>query len=124
MVGTLHGGASACGASALSDEYGKFSYSWNPVSSDSSTQLKYWLDPSNSGAQFINGYDPSGGVAVQVDPSIGDLNGASGVFCGADVTATFTLSNSGVVPLNSVTINYGFDGNNNLLYNWIGTVAF
>ena len=123
IVGQLHGGASACGASALSDEYGKFSYSWNPVSSDSSTQLKYWLDPSNSGAQFINGYDPSGGVAVQVDPSIGDLNGASGVFCGADVTVTFTLSNSGAVPLNSATINYGFDGNNNLSYNWIGTLT-
>jgi hypothetical protein len=123
IVGQLHGGASACGASALSDEYGKFSYSWNPVSSDSSTQLKYWLDPSNSGAQFINGYDPSGGVAVQVDPSIGELSGVSGLFCGAEVTATFTLSNSGAVLLNSATINYGFDGNNNLSYNWNGTLA-
>jgi hypothetical protein len=120
VVGQLHGGASACGAAALSDEYGKFGYSWNPAGSDSTNQLKYWLDPLNSGAIFIDGYDPAGGVAVQVDPGASNLQGVSGTYCSAEVTPSFSLVNNGAVTLTTATITYGFDGVNNLIYNWSG----
>jgi hypothetical protein len=60
IIGQLHGGASFCGASSLSDEYGKVSYSWNPAGSNSTNQLEIWLDPNTSGAAFVDGYDPSG----------------------------------------------------------------
>jgi lysyl endopeptidase len=120
VVGQLHGGASACGAAALSDEYGKFGYSWNPAGSDSTNQLKYWLDPSVSGALFIDGYDPAGGVAVQVDPGISNVQGVSGTYCSAEVTPSFSLVNNGAVTLTSAAISYGFDGVNNLIYNWSG----
>jgi len=120
VVGQLHGGASACGAAALSDEYGKFGYSWNPAGSDSTNQLKYWLDPSVSGALFIDGFDPAGGVPVQIDPAVSNVQGVSGTYCSAEVTPSFSLVNNGAVTLTSATISYGFDGVNNLIYNWSG----
>jgi PKD repeat protein len=49
VIGQLHGGSS------VSDYYGKFSLSWNH-SSSSSSQLKSWLDPDNSGTMFTNGF--------------------------------------------------------------------
>jgi lysyl endopeptidase len=123
IIGQLHGGASACGAAVLSDEYGKISYSWTPANSDSTNQLKYWLDPTQSNATFVNGYDPSGGVPIQVDPIVSAVGGVSGTFCSAEVTPTVTIANGGAVTLTSVTITYGFDGNNNLTYNWTGSLA-
>ena len=123
IVGQLHGGASACGAASLSDEYGKMSYSWNPQNSDSTNQLKYWLDPHQSNASFVNGYDPTGGVPVQVDPAVAAVGGVSGTFCSDTVTPTVTLANGGAVTLTSATLTYGFDGNNNLSYNWSGSLA-
>ena len=122
IIGQLHGGASACGAAALSDEYGKISYSWTPQNSDSTNQLKYWLDPNQSNATFVNGYDPSGGVPIQVDPIVSAVGGVSGTFCSAEVTPTVTIANGGAITLTSVTITYGFDGNN-LVYTWTGSLA-
>jgi hypothetical protein len=123
IIGQLHGGASACGAASLSDEYGKVSVSWNPAGSNSTNQLKFWLDPNNIGAGFINGYDPAGGVAVQIDPGLGNIQGASGTFCTGDVSPSFTLTNGGSIDLTSATITYGYDGNLNLTYNWVGLLA-
>ena len=122
IVGQLHGGASACGAAVLSDEYGKISYSWTPANSDSTNQLKYWLDPNQSNATFVNGYDPSGGVPIQVDPIASAVGGVSGTFCSAAVTPTVTIANGGAITLTSLTINYGFDGNTNLTFNWSGSL--
>lgn len=122
VVGQLHGGASACGAAALSDEYGKFGYSWNPAGSNSTNQLKFWLDPNASGALFIDGYDPSGGVAVQVDPGISNAQGVTGIYCTAEINPTFSLVNNGAVTLTSATISYGFDGQTNLSYTWVGNL--
>lgn len=61
-VGQLHGGPSACGVppASLNDLYGKFSMSWD-YGTTPSTQAKYWLDSINTGAQFIDGYDPLAG---------------------------------------------------------------
>lgn len=123
IIGQLHGGASACGASSLSDEYGKFSVSWEPVNSNSTNQLKYWLDPNNSGAQFIDGFDPSNATPVAVDPGVTNPQGVSGTFCGAEVTPQVTIQNNGSDTLTTVDIVYGFDGNQNLIFNWTGNLA-
>ncbi len=123
IIGQLHGGASACGASSLSDEYGKVSVSWEPAGSTSATQLKYWLDPANSGAQFIDGYDPTNATPVAVDPGITNPAGVAGTFCGADITPSVTIQNNGIDALTTVDIIYGFDGNLNQTYNWTGNLA-
>jgi hypothetical protein len=123
IIGQLHGGASACGASSLSDEYGKVSVSWEPAGSTSATQLKYWLDPANSGVQFIDGYDPTNATPVAVDPGITNPAGVTGTFCGALVTPSVTIQNNGSNALTTVDVAYGFDGNQNLTYNWTGNLA-
>jgi hypothetical protein len=122
IIGQLHGGASFCGASSLSDEYGKVSYSWNPAGSNSTNQLQIWLDPNTSGAAFVDGYDPSGAPAVALDAGINNPQGVSGTFCSATVTPQITISNSGTNVLTSATINYGFNGVLNQTYPWTGSL--
>lgn len=56
IIGDLTGGDASCDYN-FNDYFQKFSVSWDRYP-DSSNQLKYWLDPLNSGAQIINGYDP------------------------------------------------------------------
>jgi hypothetical protein len=53
IVGQLHGGYASC-TSITSDWYGKFSYSWNGGGS-SSSRLRDWLDPNNTGALHVDG---------------------------------------------------------------------
>jgi len=48
IVGQLHGG------SDTESLFGKFSLSWN-YSSTASKQLKYWLDPDNTGTKILDG---------------------------------------------------------------------
>ncbi len=59
IVGQLHGGPSACGATgnALSDYFGRLSVSWD--GSSSATRLSDWLDPGGSGTIKLDGADPS-----------------------------------------------------------------
>lgn len=122
IVGQLHGGSSACGGNDLSDQYGKVSYSWNQPGSTNATQLKYWLDPNNAGAVFIDGYDPAVSNPVFVDAGLAAPQGVSGTFCGDQISPTVVLSNAGQNTLTSATIQYGFDGATNLTYNWTGSL--
>jgi PKD repeat protein len=49
VIGQLHGGTTT------DNYYGKFSVSWNHNSA-STAQLKYWLDPDNTGTLYMDGY--------------------------------------------------------------------
>lgn len=66
IIGQLHGGYASC-QSLTSDWYGKFAMSWNGGGS-SSTRLRDWLDPDNTGAQILDGYDPFAGVRIEHTP--------------------------------------------------------
>ena len=57
LVGTLTGGQAACNLQTSPDWYGKFSYHWESNGSDSTTQLKYWLDPIGEGSEVLSGSD-------------------------------------------------------------------
>ena len=57
VVATLSGGASTCLNLSGYDYFGKFSYHWDKTGSDSTTQLKYYLDPLKSNAQSCNTLD-------------------------------------------------------------------
>lgn len=58
IIGDLSGGSSYCTTPTASDLYGKLAYSWDQLSSSANGQLKAWLDPINSGEQFIDGVRP------------------------------------------------------------------
>lgn len=119
-VGQLHGGASSCGGSDLSDEYGKLYMSWT-CGGTSSTQLSTWLDPNNTGATVVDGVDPAG-PGVTTDAGMGALQGVNGTQCSATVTPSVTIVNSGTDPLTSVTVHYGYDGAYNQTYSWSGSL--
>ena len=58
VVGQLHGGPSACGASQLWDFYGKFAMSWN-YGGTAATRLRDWLDPAGIAGDTLHGWDPN-----------------------------------------------------------------
>lgn len=120
VVGQLHGGASICGGSQLSDEYGKIFTSWLGGGTNA-TQLKFWLDPSNTGATEIDGVDPAG-PPLPTDAGLSAPQGVSGTICSSSVSPTITIFNGGSDPLTQAVINYGYDGSTGSVYNWSGNL--
>ncbi|MBI9038684.1 MAG: T9SS type A sorting domain-containing protein [Bacteroidales bacterium] len=57
VIGTLTGGQASCTNLNGPDWFGKFSYSWDLCGNDSTSQLKYWLDPINKGVNQLDGTD-------------------------------------------------------------------
>lgn len=55
IIGALTGGRASCTYLEQPDFYGKLSYSWAPLTSDSLSQLAHWLDPIGSGVMYLNG---------------------------------------------------------------------
>jgi hypothetical protein len=123
IIGQLWGGGASCSNLSSPDYYGRVHSSWEPANSNSTNQLKFWLDPNNSGAEFIDGYDPSNATPVAVDPGMTNPQGVSGTFCGTEVTPQVTIQNNGSEALTTAQINYGFDGVQNLTYSWSGNLA-
>jgi hypothetical protein len=101
VVGQLHGGPSACGASQLWDFYGKFSMSWDRGTT-SSTRLKDWLDPTNIAGDTLGGFDPNQVTAVQT-------------LAATNVSLSSATLNGTVTP-NGLTTTYHFD--------WGTTISF
>ncbi|MBI2418455.1 MAG: hypothetical protein HYV28_11265 [Ignavibacteriales bacterium] len=67
-MGQLHGGPSSCTATDKSDLYGKMSMSWN-YGTTPATRLKDWLDPDNTGALTLDGWDPTMGTRDSIAPT-------------------------------------------------------
>jgi len=62
ILGILSGGNSFCTNLDGTDLYGKFNRAWDQDGNSTSSQLKTWLDPTNSGANSIEGtYYPCNG---------------------------------------------------------------
>ena len=123
IIGQLHGGASACGASVLSDEYGKVSVSWNPAGSTTSGQLKHWLDPNNTNASFVDGYDPSNAPTITLDAGLSNSTFIQTSLCGSNYIPNVTISNGGSQTVTSAVISYSIDGGTAQNYNWNGSLA-
>jgi hypothetical protein len=92
IVGQLWGGGASCSNLSSPDYYGKVSYSWEPAGSNSTNQLKYWLDPTGTGVTNINGFDPINNCTATFATNIieEDCYGDDD----ASVTVTFTAGNS------------------------------
>ncbi len=81
VVGQLHGGYASC-YSITADWYGKFAVSWDGGGSPA-TRLRDWLDPDNTGALMLNGFDPFAGVEISHEPlsDTRDTSGGYTVIC-------------------------------------------
>lgn len=92
VIGQLHGGYAACG-NDLEDWYGRFNVSWTGGGSPA-TRLSDWLDPTGSGALFVD----SLGVGLSVSPGAVVHEGQiTGPF--TEPFTTYTLNNATQAPL-------------------------
>lgn len=65
IVGSLTGGNATC-AAPYNDYFTQFAKEWNDYS-DPANQLKYWLDPQNTGLMYMEGTDPYGFNQAECD---------------------------------------------------------
>ncbi|MDR3705552.1 MAG: T9SS type A sorting domain-containing protein [Paludibacteraceae bacterium] len=105
LVGALTGGNSVC-SNPINDYYYRLNKAWTYYSSDSTKQLKVWLDPTASGVTSLNGLNPYGkDSAVRVSnftlsdtPKKAYLSSGSGLIAGqnslksTNYAEKFTLS--------------------------------
>ena len=121
IVGQLHGGASYCGGPDLSDEYGKFSLSWD-LGTTNATQLKHWLDPNNTGNMTEDGFDPWAPIDT-INLSLLNFNSTGASVClGDTVVPAFTVKNLGIDTIITFNIQYHLDGAANQNYIWNGSL--
>ncbi len=58
IIGTLTGGDAACANPNAPDYFGRYSAHWDKNGTDSTLQLKYWLDAQNMTITKFPGFDP------------------------------------------------------------------
>lgn len=125
IIGQLYGGPSYCGApaSSLFDNFGKFFTSWLGGGT-TNTQLKYWLDPSNSGTNTVDGFDPNN-TPLSLDASIFNIvNPALGFnTCNTTLSPLVIAKNNGIDTLLTFNINYTLDGGVTNTFVWNGMLA-
>jgi len=92
IIGDLTGGQADC-SNPVNDYYEMFAHSWADYPAPQ-TQLKHWLDPLNTGSDYIDGYDPYNTSGVHANFS------ASPTSVPVGATVTFTDLST---PADSIT---------------------
>lgn len=123
IIGQLWGGNSSCSNSGLGghDYYGRIHNSWSPTGSNSSLQLKYWLDPANTSENDIQGYDPYL-TSLTFDAAALNIGGFINNQCGKGFTPHLKIQNKGSNDLTSVIINYTYNNGTTESMNWTGNI--
>lgn len=122
IKGQLHGGTASC-SSITDDYYGKFSYSWN-MGSTSSTRLKDWLDPDNTGITVLDGKDCNHPLYPLDAAIIGIVTPESGEVCDSNITPEIIVRNNGSHTLKKADIYYRIDKNNYTKFSWNGSIKY
>lgn len=102
IVGTLTGGGASCTAQDAADWYGRMAVHWLG-NNTSTTQLKTWLDPNDTGVTTLDGFDGCDAPTGQIT-----LNAAT-VEIGATVNASVTASGGSGT---GYTFSWDFNGDN------------
>lgn len=122
IIGQLWGGNASCFNSGTGhDFYGRLFNSWEPSGSSNSGQLKYWLDPTNSGSVSIGGYDPYNSP-TDYNASVQTISGQEGKECLSSFTPSVDILNKGVQTITSMSIKYTYNGTSQNI-NWTGNIA-
>ncbi|OQX98446.1 MAG: hypothetical protein B6I20_11070 [Bacteroidetes bacterium 4572_117] len=118
IVGDLTGGEASCSYN-YNDYYAKFDVSWDYYS-DAAQQLKAWLDPDNTGAITLDGFDPNI-ATTNVDVKMQKINIPSGDYCtNNQVVPSVEIKNNGIDDLTNIFISYQINEDNVVYEEWIG----
>lgn len=112
IIGQLWGGQSGChnaGTPDAFDFFGRLKNSWEPTGSNSSNQLKHWLDPNSSGATSIVGYDPYQEVNA-LDLAVLYILGGEENSCASSFSPSVVVLNKGSSEITSFTVEYTYNG--------------
>ncbi|WP_179375658.1 T9SS type A sorting domain-containing protein [Winogradskyella wichelsiae] len=122
LIGMLSGGSAACSGTTDNggfDIYGRFGVAWD-YGSTSSTRVKDWLDPSNSGVEILDQYPAL--VTYDLDATVNAGSGNSSNICDEDFSPDVTLENAGLLTLTSADITYYLDDETSIIINWTGNL--
>lgn len=123
VIGQLYGGFAACSGSqnnGQADWYGRFGVSWDGNSS--STRLRDWLDPLNTGQTILDGW-PVGATVYSYDAVMGGIANVENVVCGNTITPQVSITNLGTTALTSGTIAWTLNGGTQQTQAWSGNLA-
>lgn len=118
IVGLLNGGDAACGNTA-SDFFGKIAISWD-TKSDTTQQLKYWLDPDTTGAVVLDG------LAIysadnDKDLHLINISNIPQFICDTSITPVVKVRNIGNDTIFSIDVIYDVDNGMSSTYTESGT---
>lgn len=123
VIGVLSGGGAQCAGTVdngLSDIYGRFGVAWD-FGSTSSSRLKEWLDPSNSGVEVLGQFPALETFDIDARVSAGSGNSVNS--CGEDFAPQVTLLNPGNLQLTSANVSYYLDSDTSTSLAWSGNLA-
>lgn len=123
IIGQLWGGSSAnCSPSNIAyDYYGRLHNSWNPVGSNSTNQLEHWLDPIQSGATSITGFDPYT-ITSDYNVAVVNVKGIKQNGCYQFYYPKVIIQNRGNQPLTSLIIDYTYNTEGTQSITWTGNL--
>ena len=105
ITGQLHGGEASCSVPEGEDYFGKFSVSWDN-DPNSIRQLKFWLDPDNTGASLMNGRSANETIG-NFDVSLLGFTDLDIVQCGSlSFIPKVIVKNRGLQSLDSVQVDF------------------
>jgi hypothetical protein len=121
IIGQLHGGSALCGNN-LSDDYGKFSFSWN-YGSSIATRLQEWLDPINSGVTTLDRWSPDTSY-VSNDAQIFEIISPTNGYCSSQINnPKVVIRNLGNTTLTSAVIACKINNGTPQIINWNGILS-
>ncbi|MDH7912353.1 T9SS type A sorting domain-containing protein [Winogradskyella sp. SYSU M77433] len=123
LIGMLSGGSAACAGTNDNggfDIYGRFGVAWD-FGSSTSSRLKEWLDPSDSGVIELGIYPAL--ETYDIDARVTAGSGNSSEICGEDFSPQVTLTNLGNLNLTSAVVSYYLDTEAPTTINWTGNLA-
>lgn len=112
IIGQLYGGTAGCSGTNPNngyDYYGRFDVSWTGGTS-SAVRLKEWLDPLNTNALVLDGYDPNAPVH-ELDLRVMAINGLEANYCASGVVQpTVVLKNEGSTSITTFELSATLNG--------------
>ncbi|MFT5336413.1 MAG: lysyl endopeptidase [Sphingobacteriales bacterium] len=117
FIGHLTGGNASCNSTSDPDFYSRLDTDWE--GNFAGERVKDHLDPTNSGAGQISGWDPCDGTSGP-DAANSGIAALNNYFCDQNqINASIKLINSGTDPITSATVSVSYNGQTSNL-SWTG----